>query len=130
MRLNSLDYKGIYRDITGCVHAHGNLKWYFPPASPGHEALQRTPVDDERLARHVSEVAVIKISLLGLANYMAASPVSQRKILRDFKYPKPEGEVKRTYYAPARYDPCVPQPAASARVAGTTGAKPSLSRGE
>ncbi len=32
---------------------------------------------------------MIKISLKGLAKYMTASPVGQRKVLRDFKYPDP-----------------------------------------
>jgi hypothetical protein len=47
-------------------------------------------------------VNVIKITLKGLANFMAAAPAKQRKILRDFKYPKPEGVAQAKYYGPAR----------------------------
>jgi hypothetical protein len=45
---------------------------------------------------------VIKISLKGLAQFMTASSAQQRKILRDFKYPDPEGSAKAMYYREAR----------------------------
>jgi hypothetical protein len=45
---------------------------------------------------------LIRISLKGLANYMTASPTRQRKILRDFKFPDPEGSAQAVYYREAR----------------------------
>lgn len=45
---------------------------------------------------------MIKISLKGLAKFMTASPANQRKVLRDFKYPDPEGHAQATYYREAR----------------------------
>jgi hypothetical protein len=40
--------------------------------------------------------------LKGLANFMAAAPARQRTILRNFKYPKPEGAAQAQYYSRAR----------------------------
>lgn len=45
---------------------------------------------------------MIKISLKGLAKFMTGSAASQRKVLRDFKYPDPEGRAQATYYREAR----------------------------
>jgi len=45
---------------------------------------------------------MIKISLKGLAKFMTASAVAQRKILRDFKHPDPEGSAQARYYKEAR----------------------------
>lgn len=46
---------------------------------------------------------MIRISVKGLADYMTASPATQRKILRDFKYPDAdEAYAKRLYYREAR----------------------------
>jgi hypothetical protein len=47
---------------------------------------------------------MIKISLKGLAKFMTASPSAQRKVLRDYKYPKPEGEAQASFYRDARRD--------------------------
>jgi hypothetical protein len=44
----------------------------------------------------------ISISIKGLAKFMTSSHVSQRKILRDFKYPDPEGSAQAIYYRDAR----------------------------
>jgi len=45
---------------------------------------------------------MIRISLKGLAKFITSNPSQQRKILRDFKYPDPEGGVQAVYYAEAR----------------------------
>jgi len=45
---------------------------------------------------------MIKISLKGLAKFMTASPAGQRKVLRDFKYPDPEGNAQAIYYRESR----------------------------
>lgn len=45
---------------------------------------------------------MIKISVKGLAKFMTSSPANQRKILRDFKYPDPEGSAQAIYYREAR----------------------------
>lgn len=47
---------------------------------------------------------MIKISLKGLAKFMTASPSRQRKVLHDYKHPKPEGEAQASYYREARRD--------------------------
>lgn len=44
----------------------------------------------------------MKISLKGLAKYMTSGFATQRKILRNFKYPDPEGFAQAIYYADAR----------------------------
>jgi hypothetical protein len=44
-----------------------------------------------------------KISLKGLADYMTASPIRQRKIIRDYKYPAlDDASAKILYYREAR----------------------------
>lgn len=43
----------------------------------------------------------IKIGAKALAQFMLASPSEQRRILRDYKFPKPEGAAKGAYYADA-----------------------------
>lgn len=43
----------------------------------------------------------IKIGVKGLAQFMLASPSGQRRILRDYKFPTPEGRAKGAYYADA-----------------------------
>jgi len=45
---------------------------------------------------------MIKISLKGLAKFMTSNSAQQRKILRDYKYPDPEGFAQATYYREAR----------------------------
>lgn len=44
----------------------------------------------------------IKIGLKGLAKFMTARHATQRKILRDYKYPDPEGVAQAAYYRDAR----------------------------
>ena len=44
----------------------------------------------------------MRITLKGLAQFMTSRPARQRKILRDFKFPDPEGRAKALYYAEAR----------------------------
>lgn len=44
----------------------------------------------------------IEISMKGFVKYMTASPSQQRKVIRDFKYPDPEGRAQMLYYAEAR----------------------------
>jgi hypothetical protein len=45
---------------------------------------------------------VIRLTAKGLAKYMTSGAASQRKILRDYKFPDPEGAVQAKYYAEAR----------------------------
>ena len=45
---------------------------------------------------------MIRISLKGLAKFMTSTPARQRKILKDYKYPDPEGFVQAIYYREAR----------------------------
>jgi len=45
---------------------------------------------------------MIRISAKGLANYMTSGDARKRKILRDYKFPDPEGAVQAKYYAEAR----------------------------
>jgi hypothetical protein len=45
---------------------------------------------------------MIRISVKGLAKFMTAGPAAQRKVLRDFKFPDPEGGVQASYYSEAR----------------------------
>lgn len=45
---------------------------------------------------------MIKLSLKGFAKYMTANSAQQRKILKDYKYPEPEGQAMATYYREAR----------------------------
>lgn len=44
----------------------------------------------------------IQISVKGLAKYMLAGPAAQRRVLRDYKYPDPEGAAQAKYYREAR----------------------------
>ncbi|SRR5229473_444543 len=44
----------------------------------------------------------INISIKGLAKFMSSSHVTQRKVLKDFKYPDPEGSAQAMYYRDAR----------------------------
>ncbi len=46
---------------------------------------------------------MIKIGLKGLAKFMTAGASRQRKILKDYKYPDPEGMVQAFYYHDARH---------------------------
>lgn len=48
------------------------------------------------------EKEMIRISVKGLAKFMTGGPAAQRKILRDFKFPDPEGGVQASYYSEAR----------------------------
>jgi hypothetical protein len=43
-----------------------------------------------------------RISIKGLAKFMTSSNLTQRKTLRDFKYPDPEGSAQAIYYREAR----------------------------
>lgn len=45
---------------------------------------------------------MIRIGLNGLAKFMTASPANQRKVLRDYKYPKEEVAAQALYYKEAR----------------------------
>jgi hypothetical protein len=45
---------------------------------------------------------MIRITSKGLAKFMLGGPATQRKTLRDFKFPNPEGSAQATYYSPAR----------------------------
>jgi hypothetical protein len=45
---------------------------------------------------------MVSITLKGLAKFMVATPAQQRKILRDYKYPKEEGQAMAQYYKEAR----------------------------
>lgn len=45
---------------------------------------------------------MISLTLKGLAKFMVATPANQRKVLRDFKYPKEEGLPQAMYYREAR----------------------------
>jgi hypothetical protein len=45
---------------------------------------------------------MIRITAKGLAKYMTSGDASKRKILRDYKFPDPEGAVQAKYYAEAR----------------------------
>ncbi len=45
---------------------------------------------------------MIKISLKGLAKFMTVGEAAKRKVLRDYKYPDPEGRAQATYYREAR----------------------------
>ena len=45
---------------------------------------------------------MIRITAKGLAKYMTSGEASKRKILRDYKFPDPEGAVQIKYYAEAR----------------------------
>jgi len=47
-------------------------------------------------------VDMVKISVKGLAKFMTSTPANQRKVLRDYKHPDPEGNVQRVYYKEAR----------------------------
>jgi len=44
----------------------------------------------------------MRITVKGLAKFMTSGAATQRKILRDFKFPDPEGGVQAAYYAEAR----------------------------
>jgi hypothetical protein len=50
----------------------------------------------------LEEWQMIKLTVKGLAKFMTRGPAAQRKILRDFKFPQPEGFVQTIYYAEAR----------------------------
>ena len=43
-----------------------------------------------------------RISIKGLAKFMTSSNLTQRKTLRDYKYPDPEGSAQAIYYREAR----------------------------
>lgn len=45
---------------------------------------------------------MIRLTAKGLAKYMTSGAASQRKILRDYKFPDPEGAVQAKYYSEAR----------------------------
>ncbi|MFZ0680689.1 hypothetical protein [Candidatus Binatus sp.] len=45
---------------------------------------------------------MIRISLKGLAKFMTSSSLTQRKTLRDYKFPEREGEAQATFYREAR----------------------------
>ena len=43
----------------------------------------------------------MRITLTGIAKYMTSSSAQQRKVLRDYKYPDPEGTAQAAYYRDA-----------------------------
>ena len=45
---------------------------------------------------------MIRLSLKGFAKYMVANSAQQRTILRNYKYPDPEGNAQASYYREAR----------------------------
>lgn len=45
---------------------------------------------------------MIRLTAKGLAKYMTSGDARKRKILRDYKFPDPEGAVQAKYYAEAR----------------------------
>ena len=45
---------------------------------------------------------MIRITMKGLAKYITAGESNKRKILRDFKFPDPEGSAQAIYYREAR----------------------------
>ena len=45
---------------------------------------------------------MIKISVKGLAKFITATEQGKRKVLRDFKFPDPEGAAQAMYYREAR----------------------------
>jgi hypothetical protein len=45
---------------------------------------------------------MIRLTVKGLAKFMTGRPAAQRKVLRDFKFPQPEGRVQTLYYREAR----------------------------
>lgn len=48
---------------------------------------------------------MIKIGLKGLAKFMTSALAAQRKVLRDYKYPRQEGQTHASYYRDGRlYD--------------------------
>lgn len=49
-----------------------------------------------------TQQSMIQISVKGLAKFMHSAPATQRKVLRDFKYPDPEGAAQAKYYREAR----------------------------
>ena len=40
----------------------------------------------------------MRMSARGLVRFMTSSPAAQRKVLRDYKYPEPEGVAQASYY--------------------------------
>ena len=48
-----------------------------------------------------ARMSMVKLSVKGLAKYMTSGPATQRKVLRDFKYPDPEGAAQAKYYREA-----------------------------
>ena len=49
-----------------------------------------------------SERDSARLSIKGLAKFMTSSSLTQRKTLKDFKYPDPEGSAQAIYYREAR----------------------------
>lgn len=45
---------------------------------------------------------MIKITAKGLAKFMTSGSIGQRNVLRNFKFPDPEGGVQAAYYSEAR----------------------------
>jgi hypothetical protein len=45
---------------------------------------------------------MIKISVKGLAKFMTSGSVGQRSVLKNFKFPDPQGAVQAAYYSEAR----------------------------
>lgn len=45
---------------------------------------------------------MIRLSMKGMAKYVTSGSAGQRKVLRDFKYPDPEGHAQIVYYSEAR----------------------------
>lgn len=49
-----------------------------------------------------TRVSMIKLGVKGLAKYMTSGAAAQRKVLRDYKFPDPEGTAQAKYYRDAR----------------------------
>ena len=47
-------------------------------------------------------MGVVKLNVRGIAKYIVASPAKQRKVLRDYKYPDPQGYAQAGYYRDAQ----------------------------
>ena len=67
--------------------------------------MRRRPFLLGRRAKYATdrlEAAVtMRVTAKGLANFMIPEPRAQRKILRNFKFPKPAGHAQAAYYQDA-----------------------------
>jgi hypothetical protein len=47
-------------------------------------------------------MGTVKLNVRGVAKYIAAGPAKQRRVLRDYKYPDPQGYAQAGYYRDAQ----------------------------